>query len=234
LSDIADQIARNVARVRGQIDEAARRSGRTADEVTLVAVTKYVGLPEIEALRAAGVTDLGESRPQALWEKGAACGDDVRWHLVGHLQRNKIRRTLPQVALIHSVDSLRLLEALQREAEGLEMRTSVLLEVNVSGEAAKHGFAPDELPPLLAELPRLPRVNVQGLMTMAARDGGAETARHNFAELRQLRDALQAELPAGESLDELSMGMSGDFAEAIAEGATLVRIGSTLFEGLPS
>ncbi|MEX0610637.1 MAG: YggS family pyridoxal phosphate enzyme [Pirellulales bacterium] len=153
--------------------------------------------------------------------------------MVGHLQRNKVRRTLPLVSLIHSVDSERLLAAIdQAQAETGDNRPPmrVLLEVNTSGEPAKHGLAPDAVEPLLAAAPRYPGVAIRGLMTMAALEGGPAVAARNFATLRALRDRLRANVPAGVRLDELSMGMSGDFEVAIREGATIVRIGSLLWD----
>jgi pyridoxal phosphate enzyme (YggS family) len=229
-------IADNLCRVRERIAKAAEAAGRTSDEITLVGVTKYVGADAVQELIAAGCTDLGESRPQELWSKArdvvGSIGreePEVRWHLVGHLQRNKIRRTLPLVSLIHSVDSERLLAAIDAEWQvltsaqaDLPLAANVLLEVNTSGEAAKHGLAPPEVEPLVATATRFPHVTICGLMTMAALEGGLSTAARNFATLRQLASRLQ--------LAELSMGMSGDFEVAIREGSTMVRIGSALWE----
>ena len=232
-------IADNLRRTHERIARAAEAAGRSADEITLVAVTKYVGAKKVRELVQAGCTDLGESRPQELWSKAGELGElalasgetvpPIHWHLVGHLQRNKIRRTLPLVSLIHSVDSERLLAAIDAEWQTLAATQSdlrpavrVLLEVNTSGESAKHGLAPDDVEPLVAAATRFPCVTICGLMTMAALEGGLDTAARNFAKLRQLRDRLQ--------LRELSMGMSGDFEVAIREGATLVRIGSALWE----
>ena len=225
-------IAHNLAAVRERIAAAAARAGRDAAGITLVGVTKYVDAEAARALVAAGCADLGENRPQELWNKAEAlAGLPVRWHLVGHLQRNKVRRTLPLVSLIHSADSLRLIAAIEQTAAELGRRVPVLLEVNVSGEPAKHGFAPAEIEPLLPELAGCRHAEVGGLMCMAALEGGPDAARRDFAALRQLRDRLRANCPAEISLDELSMGMSGDYEAAVAEGATLVRIGSALFAG---
>jgi pyridoxal phosphate enzyme (YggS family) len=237
MANLSARIAENLAAVRGRIAAAAARSGRAADEITLVAVTKYVSADMVRLLVAAGCRELGESRPQALWEKAAALADlPVRWHMVGHLQRNKVRRTLPLVTMIHSIDSPRLLEAVDQEQGCLPRREParlpVLLEVNTSGEAAKGGFAPDDAERLLAELPRYPHVSVCGLMCMAALEGGLDEARRDFAALRALRDRLCGGCPPGVTLDQLSMGMSGDFPVAIEEGATIVRVGSALFEGI--
>lgn len=230
------RIAANLAAVRDRIAAAAGRSGRSAADVRLVAVTKYACDEAVAALIEAGCHDLGESRPQALWVRAERFRTpDIRWHLVGHLQRNKVARTLPLSALIHSVDSERLLAALDAEAGRLGRACDVLLEVNVSGDATKHGVAPGELAALVAAAEKCPRVHVSGLMTMAARESDAERARADFARLRRLRDELLASaghrpLPANVRLSELSMGMSGDFEQAIEEGATIVRIGSALFE----
>ncbi len=229
--DEPSPLLRNLEQIRQRIADAARISGRTPDAVTLVAVTKYVEPAVARALADAGCLDLGESRPQELWRKGEALADrPIRWHLIGHLQRNKIARTLPLVSLIHSVDSLRLVEAIEAEAARLPRPVPVLLEVNVSGEAAKHGFAPDELAPLGPRLEELTHVEVRGLMCMASRDSDPDQARREFERLRRLRDRLRTVWSDRLSLNELSMGMSGDFEAAIAAGATLVRIGSSLFE----
>jgi PLP dependent protein len=253
MPDLAARIANNLAQVRGRIAAAAARSGRTADDITLVAVTKYVSAEVVRPLVAAGCTDLGESRPQQLWQKAAALADlSIRWHLIGSLQRNKVRRTLPLVAMIHSIDSARLLAAVDEELGARDLGISgfgdfeipgslipspspflpVLLEVNISGESAKHGFAPADIEPLPAELPRYRNIAVRGLMCMAALEGGLDAARRDFAALRQLRERLRSLCPPGVALDHLSMGMSGDFEVAIEEGATIVRIGSALFEGI--
>ncbi|HVC98535.1 MAG TPA: YggS family pyridoxal phosphate-dependent enzyme [Pirellulales bacterium] len=230
----ADRIAENLRVVRGRMAEAARRAGRSPDDVRLVAVTKYVGAEDARDLIAAGCRELGESRPQQLWRKAAVLETaGVLWHLIGHLQRNKVARTLPLVSLVHSGDSLRLLEALDAEtALAKGDRLPVLLEVNVSGDTAKHGFKPGELGPLADRLAMLPRIEIKGLMAMAGREGDLDEARREFAALRRLRDELRPAWAGRWSLDELSMGMSGDYEVAIEEGATLVRVGTALFEGL--
>jgi pyridoxal phosphate enzyme (YggS family) len=229
-------IADNLRRVRERIASAAAAAGRDAAEVTLVGVTKYVGVREALELVEAGCTDLGESRPQELWSKAGAlasaersAASRVHWHLVGHLQRNKLRRTLPLVSLIHSVDSARLLAAIDAEwqsfssAQNLQLPPiRVLLEVNTSGEAAKHGLAPADVERTLAAANRFPRVEICGLMTMAALEGGLDAAARNFAALGALADRFQ--------LKERSMGMSGDFEVAIRAGATIVRVGTALWE----
>ena len=237
-------IAENLHRVRERIARAAESAGRNPDEVTLVGVTKYVGAREAAELAAAGCTDLGESRPQELWKKAAdveragafpppaaSVSRSIHWHLVGHLQRNKVARTLPLVTLIHSVDSERLFGAISDAVDADNPQpVDVLLEVNTSGEAAKHGLAPDEVERVLEVMPNYPHVFVLGLMTMAELEGGPSVAARNFATLRELRDKLKPSAQKNVVLNELSMGMSGDFEVAIREGATIVRIGSLLWE----
>ena len=225
-----DRIKTNLAGIQNRIDLAARQSGRTAADVMLVAVTKYVAAPVARVLFEAGCRNLGESRPQLLWEKSAALSDcDITWHMIGHLQRNKVKRTLACAKMIHSVDSLRLIEAIDEAAEEL---TPVLLEVNVSNEPAKHGFRPDELSAALESVAAKQNVLVRGLMCMAGLEGDLDEARREFALLRELRDRHQHLDAPNIQLSELSMGMSGDFEVAIQEGATIVRIGSSLFEGI--
>jgi pyridoxal phosphate enzyme (YggS family) len=211
----------------------AGRRGPRADEITLVAVTKYVGEPAIRALVEAGCQVLGESRPQQLWDRAKQLADlPIEWHLVGHLQRNKVRRTVPVIHWLDSADSLALIAEVDRRAAELGRPIPMLLEVNVSGEAAKHGFEPAALGPCLDALAQFRHVEIRGLMCMASLEGGLDAARRDFAALRQLRDRLRANCPEMIRLDELSMGMSGDFEVAIEEGATIVRVGSALFEGV--
>jgi hypothetical protein len=233
MNDVARRIAENLTILRERIAAAARQSGREAGQITLVAVTKYVSAETAAAVVEAGCTDLGESRPLELCSKAAMLsGPAIRWHLVGHLQRNKIRRTLPLSHLVHSVDSRRLLDALNDEARQLGRPVAVLLEANISGDITKTGLAPEELEPMLADALDWPHVRILGLMGMASLVGGTESAKRDFARLRDLRDRLAKNLPPGVSLAELSMGMSSDFEVAITAGATIVRIGSALFEGL--
>jgi pyridoxal phosphate enzyme (YggS family) len=240
-------IADNLQRVRERIAAAAESAGRSPNEITLVGVTKYVGPQEAAALVAAGCHHLGESRPQELWSKfdalqraGAspppssrpAFSSPIQWHLVGHLQRNKVRRTLPLVTLIHSVDSKRLLATIDEANDTTASAgpTNVLLEVNTSGESAKHGLSPDAVEPILAAASQYPHVVIRGLMTMAAFEGGNAVAAQNFAALRELRNRLKPLAPPCVTLNELSMGMSADFEIGIREGATIVRIGSVLWD----
>jgi len=231
--NLTTRLGENLARVGERIAGAAYRSGRQPSDVTLVVVTKYVDANIVPHLVAAGCTDLGESRPQELWSKAESLTDSpVHWHFIGHLQRNKVERTLPLVSLIHSVDSLRLANAINESAAKYQRRTGALIEVNVSGDAAKHGFVPSEIEPVLPQLAALSQVEFRGLMCMASPEGDLEAARRQFAELRRLRDHLRSAAPPNIDVNELSMGMSSDFEIAIEEGATIVRIGSALFEGI--
>ncbi len=218
--------------VEQRIEAACRRVGRPRHDVTLIAVTKTIAAATAECLPELGLHELGESRPQELWNKAERLRAGVRWHLIGHLQRNKIERTLPLVEWIHSVDSLRLLDALEAEAARQQRTVRVLLEVNASHEASKHGFAPNDVPGLAAHLTGLRQVQVHGLMTMAAPEEEPERCRPTFATLRTLRDRLRAELAPPHDLKHLSMGMSNDYEIAIEEGATMVRLGTVLFEGI--
>lgn len=235
MPDLAECLQKNLAKIRWQITEAAKRSGRQVQEVRLVAITKSVSQEVTRALVTAGCRELGESRPQLLWEKAEALADlPIQWHLVGHLQRNKIRRTLPLVEMIHSLDSLRLAQALEEEAAAFGRRLPVLFEVNISHEEAKTGLQPNDVEPLLEKLAQYQHLEVRGLMGMASWEGGLDIARKEFAVLRALRDRLQSSWGKSVNLTELSMGMSMDFEVAIEEGSTLVRVGSALFEGIDS
>lgn len=212
-----------LAEVRERIEAACRRSGRDAGGVKLIAVTKGHGPDEIERLVVAGgCRALGENRIQEWREKERHFdGRGLEWHFIGNLQRNKVKYCLP-FHTIHSLNSLRLAEELQRFGERHEHRFTVLLEVNVSGEATKQGLAPSEARELAQRVADMPSLELAGLMTMAPWSDDPESARPLFAELRKLRDKL--------GLVELSMGMSGDFEVAIEEGATMVRVGNALFD----
>lgn len=225
MDDFRDKLRANLDVVEKRITNACARAGRKRSEVTLVAVTKTI-TPGIAALLPElGVLDLGENRPQELWRKAAILPNNVHWHLIGHLQRNKVEKTLPLVHLIHSIDNARLLRSLEQE----DRSTDVLLEVNVSGESSKQGFAPTEVMQLVPILRELKQVHIRGLMTMAPLQN-AEACRPTFAGLRHLRDRLREQ--GLTAIEHLSMGMSNDFEVAIEEGATFVRLGSVLFEGV--
>jgi pyridoxal phosphate enzyme (YggS family) len=222
----SEMLARNLADVRRRIAQACERAGRAPSDVRLVAVTKAASLEAIRALMRLGQIDLGENRPQQLAQRAANLPKEARWHLIGHLQRNKIDLVLPVVEAIHSVDSLRLLRSLATRGEQAGTHPRLFLEVNISGEASKGGFAPAELIAAWDEVQSLGGAQIIGLMTMAPLSSDANAIRPVFRGLRELRDRL---VDRGGALPELSMGMSGDFEIAIEEGATIVRIGSRLF-----
>jgi pyridoxal phosphate enzyme (YggS family) len=228
-----ERLRHNWDAVLGRIAEAARRSGRCAEAVRLVAVTKRSPIAWIKPLVDCGARDLGENYPQELWRKCEALadlGEIVRWHLIGHLQSNKVKRTFPLVRMIHSVDSLKLLQTLDLAAQGLPDPPAVCLQVNTSDEPTKHGWTGDAILGDAGSIAACRAIPIAGLMTMAALESTSTPARESFSRLRVLRDTLQEK--TGLPLPELSMGMSHDFEAAIEEGATFVRVGSALFEGV--
>lgn len=234
MQDRQQIIRDNLASIQDRIANAADRAHRKPSDVCLVGVTKYVDEQATRDLVEAGCRELGESRPQVLWPKAEALsGLDIRWHQIGHLQRNKLRKTLPLVSLVHSVDSLRLLESINTLQGELDPGNPkcILLEVNTSGDSAKHGFEVSEVKQAVEAAAGCANVKLQGLMCMAGLGTTPAEAVQDFAKLRQLRDDLASEY-SGLDFSELSMGMSADFEQAIGEGATLVRIGSVLFQGL--
>jgi pyridoxal phosphate enzyme (YggS family) len=220
-------VAARLEAVRRQVADAADIAGRDPADVTIVAVTKTVGIEEIRHAVAAGLSDFGENRVQEFLGKYGLF-PDVRWHFIGSLQTNKVKDVVGRAHLIHSVDSMRLLEEIEHRASVAGVIHPVLLQVNVSGEASKHGFDVSEVRDALIEASGADNVEVRGLMTMAP-IGRPEDARWVFRELKELRDSLR-EMPLnGVELDELSMGMTNDFRVAVEEGSTLVRVGRALF-----
>lgn len=224
--DLKAVLTERVAAVRKIIATSAEKVGRDPSTVTLVAVTKTVSPRVIAAL---DVVDCAENRPQAFWPKAEAL-PGKRWHFIGHLQRNKLDRTLPLAHLFHAADSDRILGAVNTFGGKAGRRVPILLEVNCSGEAAKGGFRPEEVPAVAADHGLFEYLDIRGLMTMAAYADDPESARPTFAMLRKLRETVRKR--TGLPLPELSMGMSGDYAVAVEEGATLVRVGTVLFTGL--
>lgn len=220
-------IAENLETVRSRIAAAAARAGRNPAEVELVAVSKTYPAERIREAAEAGQELFGESRVQEALVKIPSLPGRLRWHFIGHLQANKVRKALPLFELIHGVDTVEIARDIDRIAADLGLHPRVLLEVNVSGEGSKHGFTPEDLERALDELLALPRVQVEGFMTMAPLAPEAEASRPFFAALRSLRDRLAER--AGIPFQTLSMGMSGDYGVAVEEGATLVRVGSAIF-----
>jgi PLP dependent protein len=222
-----NSIAENLERVREQIAQAAARAGRVAEEIELVAITKTHPAEKVREAIEAGQTLFGESRVQEARAKIPELPSDLRWHFVGHLQKNKIRHALPLFEMIHSVDSLGLAQEINRIAEEQGMHPRVLLEVNVAGEGSKFGFKSETLRAEMESLLALPRLSILGLMTIPPLAEKAEASRKYFVQLRELRDRLQTEFHV--DLAQLSMGMTEDFVVAVEEGATLVRVGTAIF-----
>ena len=225
------QVADQLAAVQREIAEAAVQAGRDPATVRLVAVSKTHPAESVVAAAEAGQNVFGESRVQEAREKIPSCPPGLVWHFIGHLQKNKVRQALPLFGFFHSIDSTALAQAIDRIAGESSRTVEGLLEVNVSGEETKHGFTPEQLRAEFPALAKLPHLRICGLMTMAPYSDDPEEARPFFRALRQMRDELQS--AHGHPLPELSMGMSGDFAPAIGEGATLVRIGSSIFGARP-
>ena len=209
------------------MQDAAHRVGRQVLDVRLVAVSKTYPPAVIQEAWNSGQHVFGENRVQDALPKIAELPAEAEWHFIGHLQSNKIRKALPAFTLIHGVDNLELAQQINRIAGEMGLTAKILLEINVSGESSKFGFSPTDLRQNLEGLLCLPNIGINGLMTMAPYSEDPETARPVFSKLRILRDELAAK--TGQALRELSMGMSGDFEVGIEEGATIVRIGSSIF-----
>ena len=222
-----EEIAQNLARVQDRIADAARKSGRVPGEIELVAISKTHPVEKVQLVCEAGQTLFGESRVQEARAKIPLLPARLRWHFVGHLQKNKIRHALPLFEMFHGIDSLALAQEMQRIADEDGRQPRVLLEVNVAGEASKHGFPPEAVRRDLELVLSLGRLTVEGLMTIPPFAPEAEASRRYFVALRELRDQLEVEFSI--DLPQLSMGMSGDYAIAIEEGATLVRVGTAIF-----
>lgn len=235
-SDTAALIRENWLRVCQQVATACENAGRAADEVQIVGVAKYVDAALTAQLVAAGCSVIGENRPQLLWDKHAWFEEQKipmpQWHLIGHLQRNKVRRTLPMLAMIESVDSLRLAEEINQEAQRVGKIMPVLVDVNPTQDSSKTGLPIEQLLEQAERIAQLPNIRWCGLMAMSSLEADSVTIAKEFSTVRQLRDRLQTELGDQVQLTQLSMGMSGDFQQAIAEGSTSVRIGSSLWAGL--
>lgn len=225
MSSVADSYRALVEEVEG----IARSVGRDPGSVQVVAVTKTWALDHVMPAYDAGCRDFGENRVQELLEKILDAPSDLRWHLIGTLQRNKVKQVIGKVALIHAVDSVRLAEEIAKQSVNAGAVTKILLQANTSGEASKHGMMPSEWKDAIEHVVALEGVEVTGLMTMAPFTEDEAVVRRCFSVLRQLRDELQQQVGDAVRLTELSMGMSQDYRIAIEEGATLIRVGSALF-----
>ena len=219
----------NVKKVLDNIAESAIKSGRKPEDVTLVAVTKTVSAKEANEVLEAGVSTLGENRVQSLLDKYDVLGNKPDWHLIGHLQTNKVKYIADKVSLIHSVESLKLAEEINRKFCDAGRIAEILVQVNVSGEESKFGITPSDTFSLIEEISCLQSVRVKGLMTMAPLIATPDECRKCFYDLKKLSEEIKDKKYQNVDMRHLSMGMSGDYKEAILEGATIVRVGSALF-----
>ncbi|MCM1027283.1 MAG: YggS family pyridoxal phosphate-dependent enzyme [Roseburia sp.] len=219
----------NLEAVREQIRQACQRAGREETDVNLIAVSKTKPLELLREAYEAGARDFGENKVQELAEKMPQLPDDIRWHMIGHLQRNKVKYLVGRVYLIHSVDSLRLAEEISREAVKKQATVRILLEVNVAGEEGKYGVSVEEAPALAAAVAALPGIRVEGLMTVAPFVENPEDNRVIFRKLRQLSVDIERKNIDNVNMSVLSMGMTGDYAVAVEEGASYVRVGTGIF-----
>ncbi|RKI86731.1 YggS family pyridoxal phosphate-dependent enzyme [bacterium 0.1xD8-71] len=224
-----DRIRENLTAVKQNITNACKKSGREAESVRLVAVSKTRPVEDLQEAYVCGCRDFGENKVQELVEKYEAMPKDIRWHMIGHLQRNKVKYIVDKVYLIHSVDSVRLAEEISKEALKKDVTVSVLVEVNVAGEESKFGTMAEEAVSLVEEIAKLPGICVKGLMTIAPYVENAEENRLYFAKLKQIYVDIIHKNIDNVCMEELSMGMTGDYEVAISEGATYVRVGTGIF-----
>lgn len=225
----SSMIKENLDSVKQNMEKACNACGRAAESVKLIAVSKTKPVEDIEQAYACGCRDFGENKVQELVEKYEKMPKDIRWHMIGHLQRNKVKYIVDKVYLIHSVDSVRLAEEISKEAVKKDLTVSVLVEVNVAGEESKFGTSSEEALRLVEEIAKLPGICVKGLMTIAPFVENAEENRLYFAKLKQIYvDIIQKNID-NVCMEELSMGMTGDYEVAITEGATYVRVGTGIF-----
>lgn len=222
-------VVENLAEVERRVCAACERAGRPREEVTLIAVSKTKPVSMIEELLPGGTRDFGENKVQELCEKYGQLPKEIRWHLIGHLQRNKVKYVVDKACLIHSVDSLRLAETISEEAVKRQLTVPVLIEVNVAGEESKFGVSPEETEELIREIAKLPGVAVKGLMTIAPFVENPEENRVHFANLKKLCVDIKMKNIDNVSMNVLSMGMTGDYEVAIEEGATMIRVGTGIF-----
>ncbi len=222
-------VAENYADVERRVCEACKRAGRDRSEVTLIAVSKTKPVPMLTEAYAAGARDFGENKVQEIMDKYPALPGDIRWHMIGHLQRNKVKYLVGRVKLIHSVDSLRLAEEISAQSVKRDTVTDILIEVNIAGEESKFGISREETFALVEEAAKLPGIHVKGLMVVPPFVENPEENRGYFREIRELSVDIEGKKIDNVSMCMLSMGMTGDFEVAIEEGATLVRVGTAIF-----
>ncbi len=222
-------IKENLMDVQEKIKNACCRAGRPPEEVTLIAVSKTKPLSMIEEAYAAGMREFGENKPQEMRDKAKQLETQVHWHMIGSLQTNKIKYVVGTACMIHSVDSIPLADAIEKEAAKKELFMDILLEVNIAEETSKHGFSVQEVLPAVKEIAKMPHLRIRGLMTVAPYTENAEENRIYFRKMKELLVDINAKNIDNVSMDSLSMGMSSDYEVAIEEGSTMVRIGTGIF-----
>jgi pyridoxal phosphate enzyme (YggS family) len=222
-------VRENLVTVEEKIRQACARAGRQREEVTLICVTKTKPLEMLQEAYDAGQRNFGENKVQEICRKKPELPDDIRWHMIGHLQRNKVRQLMGNTVMIHSVDSIRLAETISAEAEKAGIVMPVLIEVNAANEDSKFGVAPDRAESLIRAVSGLRGIHIEGLMTIAPYTDDPETNRPYFAALRELAVDISQKCIDNVSMNVLSMGMTGDFEVAIEEGATIIRVGTGIF-----
>lgn len=222
-------IRENIDSVEKMVEDSCRRAGRNRDEVLLVAVSKTKPLSMLQEAYEAGIRDFGENKVQELMDKIPSMPEDVRWHMIGHLQTNKVKYLVGRVAMIHSVDSLHLAEEISRQGVKQNVTVDILVEVNVAGEESKYGVTMEKAPALVEQIATLPNIHVRGLMTIAPFTEIPEENRIFFQKLKQLSIDIEQKSIDNVSMSVLSMGMTGDYCTAIEEGSTCVRVGTGIF-----
>ncbi len=222
-------IYHSLEKIQEEIKEAAIKSGRNPQDITLIAVTKTRTIEEMKTVEELGHLNFGENKVQELEKKYDAFGDAINWHLIGHLQRNKVKFIIDKVKLIHSVDSLRLAKAINKEAIKHNLIANILLQVNIAGEDTKFGLAPEEVMPLLKEIASFKNIRVKGLMAMAPYTQNPEDNREYFKQLKNLSVDINSQKIDNICIEELSMGMTNDYVIAIEEGSTMIRVGTGIF-----
>lgn len=222
-------IKENLEEVRERIRQACQRSGRREEEITLISVSKTKPVEMLREAYEAGSRDFGENRVQEIMEKYGQMPEDVRWHMIGHLQKNKVRQVIDKAVLIHSVDTVELAEQIEKDAAKRDLAVDILLEVNVAEEESKFGFRTEEVEAAVMKIKELPHVHIKGLMTIAPFVSNSEDNRAVFKKLYQLYVDIRSKNIDNVSMSVLSMGMTGDYEVAIEEGATMIRVGTGIF-----
>ena len=222
-------IKENIENINAKIEAACQRSGRKREEVLFLVVSKTIDVPRIKEAVACGMTSLGENKAQEIMDKYEPMGEGIKWHLIGHLQTNKVKYIIDKVELIHSVESIKLAEEISKRAVAKGVTANILLEVNVAGEESKFGIKPEECEQMVREISVMPNIVIKGLMTVAPAVENEEENRKYFRQMKQLLVDINSKKIDNVNMTELSMGMTGDYEVAIEEGATIVRIGTGVF-----